>query len=289
MILNSITKVVFSVIVLSNVQTYCEEVSSDNIRISGRTLSTFAEDSFVLETDKYNYKIEKTILSKEVVRMLERASGQSKLVQVEIPRKAIQYIWPSRKVNVSDSDTRKYSQFTQRLAVEAKENKGLVSLKGTSVYSFSEPYFLVEVGQSIYQLKKSSLSKEQRSLLDAVYPGDRVEIAVKKSAVGLSWNFKQSVARGVASAQPMDEVKYFGSSIQVKGTLLHSFDDPFVLVQSQDAIYQIRRNEISTLVPKALDRPGSSVQLQAPVRAVELIWPSNPGIMHVRFPANALD
>jgi hypothetical protein len=158
------------------------------------------------------------------------------------------------------------------MSSEAGAHKGQVSLRGNTAFSFSEAFFLIQVNDGVYQIRKSALSSEQIEHLTKAGAGGEVDISIPTKAVDLAWSFKQPVIRKTASVENTDKVKMGKSEVGLIGTVLYSFDEPLVLVQSNDVIYQIQRKMISTATPAAFDNPGSKVQLTTPIEAVQFVW-----------------
>jgi hypothetical protein len=240
--------------------------------ITGKALFSFTMDYFFIQTDRYVYKIRKAGLSEELQAKLERASLQSELVQVPIPRAAIDFLWPANFDRAPDRRPIEFQKLASDLKSEVKTGDGQVKLTGTIALSFSEGFFLVEVNKAVYQIRKSALTEAQVKQIAGTGVGERVSTTVPVSAIDLSWSFSDSPDRRVAAAEIPDEAKVNHGEVSLKGTVLYSFNDPMILIQSDDVIYQMDRDSVKTGTPDALNRPGTKIKLTAPVEAVQFMW-----------------
>lgn len=242
------------------------------LKLQGKSLFSFTPDHFILQSDKYFYKISKNGLSVDLVAKLEKSALNNENITVQIPNKKIDYIWPAVFSGSGAKSTAVYATTAAELAAEVTENNGRVQLKGNLILSFSEPYYLIQVNNSIYQLKKSALSNTQIKELQKINLGGRINLSVSQSAVSYTWNFKQDVSRNIASLEEPDEILTNKSYMTLKGTVLYSVNEPIVIIQSSNVVYHIKRKGIVTKNPKLLDVHGSKIQLIVPINEVEFFW-----------------
>ena len=259
-------------------QSMFADTKSNVLPLQGRSLATLTEDYFVVQTDKFFYKIARNGLAPDLSLKLEKGVINNQHLAFNIPQEKIEYVWPvvfweSTKQPENINELNKNELDTNKL-----ENAGKVQLTGVLALSFSAEYYLIQSGYTVYQLKKSSLSQEQLSALKQVGIGEQISIAIPKSSINYSWNFKQVVSRNIASVTPraeLDEMSLNETYLTLKGTVLHSASESTVIVQSKDLIYHLKRNGVLTKTPKLLATNGARIQLMVPVNAIEFFWPVN--------------
>lgn len=260
----------------------------DNIPLKGRSLFSFAPDYFLVQTERYIFKIKRANLPPNSQFLLENASTQGNVIQVNVPRRSVEFLWPTRPYNNLEDTAQKYHAMTTRLGSQARLHDGRLILNGQSKLSFSGEYYLVEVDDAIYQLKKAALLPGQSTRLEQIGPGGRVDIVVPREALQSAWSLKTEPGPQL-QRQLNDEIAISEKVIKIRGTVLYSFNDPLVLVQSRGYIFQIRKNRIATKTPQLLDIPGSKIRLSAPIEAIEFSWFTEPDDLKLkRLPSSLL-
>lgn len=245
------------------------------LRLEGRSLATLTEDYFVVQTDKFFYKINKNGLASDLKVKLENGALNNQNLAVNIPQEKIEYIWPVVFWESNKQLKKDYELNKNELAFNISTNAKKIQLKGVLALSFSPDYYLIQGSDTVYQLKKSSLSKEQLNVIKQIGIGGQISISIPKSAINYSWNFKQIISRNVASIEEPDEMSLNETYLTLKGTVLYSASEPTVIVQSKDLIYHLKRKGVLTKTPKLLGINGARIQLMVPVNAVEFFWPVN--------------
>ena len=259
-----------------------ECVGAEFVELSGKPLFSFTPKHYIFQTGPYIYKINKENLSARAARVLEAASIQGKDITLSLPRRSIEYAWPNQSVGLAETASDTFKNMAARLSHHARTHGGDIELRGKQVYSFSEAFFLVQVGDAVYQIKKAALEVRQFSLFSETAPGGNIELTVPQAAVNLVWNFKQSGVKNTSSVRHEDKVNMGGTSIALTGIVLCSFDEPLVLVQSEGVIYKIRKNQITTSDRRILDSPGARIELKAPIEAIEFAWSVEPSNLEIK-------
>lgn len=256
-------------------RSYAEE-RSELVQLAGKSLFSFTQDHFIIETDRYFYKITKKGLSTAMLSKLENATINNESIALKISSRHIEYVWPTVALGTSccwnGKSKTDYNATAEEIVAKVAESNGRIRLNGNLVLSLSEPYYLIQVKDAVYQLKKSALTNEQTKELNKVSLGSQISISVHQSAVNYSWNLKQNVSRNIASVEERDELSLNKSFMRLKGTVLYSANEPIVIVQSKDMVYHLKRKGILTKNPKLLDVNGSKIQLIVPVNDIEFFW-----------------
>lgn len=246
--------------------------TNSSVLLNGNALFSFTTEHFFLQTDRYVYKIRKDVLPSQLIDRLDEASLQNELVHVSIPRSAIVFLWPAKLEKSRGSGERDFTKLAKDLKSSVQTKNGQVTLTGSIALSFSEGSFLVEVDSAVYQIKKSALTSTQLLQLSGIGIGGRVTATVPQNAIELSWSFRQQPNRKRVTIQIPDGVRTSEGEVLVSGTVLYSFNDPLVLIQSDEVIYQMDRSLLTTQTPDALNVPGSKIQVTAPIAAVQFAW-----------------
>ena len=244
-----------------------------SVQLGGRALMSFTTEHIFLQTDRYVYKLGKQELPTELKVELENASVQNAVVSVTVPRAAIESLWPV--VPREPQADRRHAALAKKPPSDVRVSNGRVTLRGTSVFSFTEDFSHVEAGGSIYQIRKAALTPELLRYFAMLGMGERVEVTVPQNAVEMSWRYQQAPTRRVAAVEEPDEVTVGDKEVEIRGTVLLSFNDLIALIQSKGAIYQVEKKQVITDTPKALDNPGSTVVVTVPKETLQFVWSSD--------------
>lgn len=257
----------------------------DHVQVKGRAMYSFESGYYYLQTDEYVYKINRQKLNKDVAKKVEKASAGANALDVSIPRTAVVFLWPSPYMLEDVKPPKGFARVVASIQDSVKTKGGQLSLHGTSMYSFKKETSLVLVRDQLYELQASMLPVKSRKLLDS--PGARVSIDAPIEAVKLVGTFKGEAAKGPAGHQLRDAFEVVGDNTRLVGVLLCSFEEPYLLVQSEGKIYKVRRDEIKTDTPEKLDNPGTKMQMSFPVDAIDFAWSvDSGGLVLQRAPAN---
>lgn len=238
--------------------------SAEDLQIQGKLLFTFSGMHFVIQAEKAFFQAEKKGLPPATLSKLEKSTGSNEMIAVKIPRSKIVYIWP----NVGPVPVGTVTEIAEEPIAEA----GRIILRGTPQVSFSEEHFLILDQNSVYQITKSALSEKEIEKFAKAGLGARIVIAVPEAAIKGFWSFKQNPSRTIASIEEPDAVEVRNSMLTMRGTILYSADNQFVIVQSGPTIYRLRRNGIGTKRPELLDLNGSRVDLTVAVANIAASW-----------------
>lgn len=238
--------------------------SAEDLQIQGKSLFTFSGQHFVIQAEKAFYLIEKRGLPPATLSRIENSTGNSETISVDIPRSEIDYIWP----NPDSLPSGKVAEVIE----EPKAEKGRIILRGSLNVSFSEEHFLVVDQNSVYHISKSSLSDMEIEKFSKAGFGAHLVIAVPEEAIKGTWTFIQAPSRKIASIEEPDSANVHKSMLTLRGTILYSADNRFVIVQSGPTIYRLRRNGIGTKRPELLDLNGSRVNLTVAVANIVAYW-----------------
>lgn len=249
-------------------------LAGDRVTLTGRALYSFSPDYFLLVTENVVYQISAPSLSERDLKVVNYSSIQNKLISINIPLSSIELSWPYEP-QVSVEESRRIGLRVEGNIKEMEVKQGEMALLGDSIYSFSEPFFLIQSKDRVLRISKSKLSKEQNDLIYSVGPGGRLSLAIPQDSVQSAWNIEQPVEPHKPSRPLMEEYSVKNSVISVTGFVWLSFDESLLLIQSKDTIFQFEKKRVETETPHELNSPGSHVDIRAPLAALKLAWPSD--------------
>ena len=77
----------------------------------------------------------------------------------------------------------------------------------------------------------------------------------------------------IASADRKEDVRLHDELLTITGTLLdNNSNSPFLMIKSNDYIYQVRRDRALASEPEVMDVGSSKLELSIPIEDVESIW-----------------
>lgn len=244
---------------------------SENIQLKGKILFSFTPNHFVLQTDSSLYTISKSKLSLMLKTRLEEFSLQNKYISIKLPKKSVEFSWSGRPYKLEEVMANIRCKSTPALVEKASIRNGKLELSGVTALSFSDNYYLVNARKRFYQIKKSLLSQMQNTQFIKAGIGGNVEISLIKNAVEASWSYQQSKLQKYYEPF-IDDIRYRNNQLFIKGTLLLSYNEPTLVVQSGNEIFHLIRIKARTANPKSFDNPGSRINLVAPILSVQYHW-----------------
>lgn len=254
--------------------TIANAANRSEIQMTGRSFFSFSPEAIIFQTQDYAYKINAHRISPTVRDDLNTAAIQGKTVQILVPQSALEFAWPTVGKSSADSHTA-LNLLSKELRSEAHLKDGFIFLTGASALSLSDRFALIQIGTSIYRLNKADLTSSQIDEVERAGPGDRLQIQVPLKALDLAWTMRREEQVPGRVGGTEDKVSMSSGDVFVRGTLLYSFRDPQVLVQSRNAIFQFKRFAVTTPHPGDLDHPGERIEVHAPVSAIEFVWPAD--------------
>lgn len=235
--------------------------------LTGTPLFTFTNDHIVLQSDRYFYKISKQSLNGVTLKKIDSAIQNHSGITLSISTRDITHAWPANY-----QDTNQNSQKRESTVAQVLENDNKLNFTAQLLYSFADPFVLLQVNNDVYAIEKTLLSKTMLEYLNKHNNGDVVKVSVPKSAVQNKWSFNDQPFRQLASVNEPEDVNVNKSYLRIRGTILYSPSEPSVIVQSQNNIYHLKREAVVTRQPAALSVVGSRVELIVPRNGVEYLW-----------------
>ena len=239
--------------------------AQESLTLTGKAMLALDDSGFMISSGGYYYRVSKQGLSKEQKQKLESDAVHARSATFKVPRKSIEFVWPIPKAG---QDVK---------AVAATENKvklqsGDLHLKGTLLYSFAEPYYLVQSDGKILQISKSRLSGATKAKAAKLQVGDAVDFALPKAAVKYSWAAEAPAYRAPASIEVADSVQSSPGFLRIRGRLLYSASEDMVIIQAENTIFQLKKSGISSRMPASLADVGSQVELVVPSTSIVFYW-----------------
>ncbi len=150
-----------------------------------------------------------------------------------------------------------------------------ITLKGTVIYSFTEPHTLIQTDAYVARVILQRLNANQRKALKGV--GSQLKITVPKEAVDLVWpvNPNQNetlVVEGPTRPTVLKEVKGQKNQVYLEGKVLTSFGKSERLIQVGSYIYRIDSSFLSEDMQKQLVSDHEYTSITIPIKAVLFAW-----------------
>lgn len=242
----------------------------NRVIVRGRALFSFSPSFYMFQTDDYIYKISKKELSPTLSGEFDRSIESGNTKTFRLPQTAIAFVWPNTQKLLGE-DTKRVSEMKD----QAVTSGGKIQMTGRSLLTYDKESALVQVGETIFLLKKSSFDPKRRKYIDGLSPGSRFEMLLPSNSVSGKWSFKSSLNREVASVSKDEKMTLTQEGLNLIGTVLCSFADPFALIQSGNYVYQIKKDLVEARDLAAMNKPGSKVDVTLPLKAVEFFWKTN--------------
>lgn len=140
------------------------------------------------------------------------------------------------------------------------------------VYSFNDSYYLIQVNDFVYQVKNLDLAAQD------IYRLKKIILEAHVSTVNSSVKKDSVIDRRFLASEEFEEaVRISDEGLTIFGTLLSndSYNDsnsPFLILKSNDYIYQIKRQHFFTLTPELLNSHQSKIEVSVPIEDVQYIW-----------------
>lgn len=243
------------------------------ILLKGTPLFSFNPDSVSLQTEKYLYQFSKSLLKASEIKTLEEAIVQNRPIEISLPNSSIEYFWPIKNEPNISSEKDSHNLSKQEVV---NFHQSEIEIKGKSILSLSDPFYLLRSGNLVLQIKKSELNSSQNRILSEALPGNAVNIIVPNQALNLVWNYGQPTEKLNPAKIFKEKYSLENGQIRITGIMLLSQEEPIVLMQSNGLIFQLKKSGITTKNRSLLDSPGSHVSLRAPYKAVSYVWPAKP-------------
>jgi hypothetical protein len=260
---------------------------SDQSRTAVAAVLSFEDSYYLLQTDHDFFRVEKSKLAPELRADLDRAVETGDPRGFAIPHQAISYAWP-----VSPSPESETPFFPQNHSTPSNDRISRhgeeVEVAGTLAISFQESQYIVLSNGKLYLIFKSSLGENVNQRLDKIVPGERVTIKIPGRTLVEAGRFAfPADSNPVAGSAEPEGIKTRGRHLTIRGVVLHSFNDAFVVLRANQNYFQLDRARIEVPIRGNLNLPGSFVKVRAPLEAVKFIWtiPANENRPSVRAPA----
>ncbi len=154
-----------------------------------------------------------------------------------------------------------------------------VSVTGTVLYSFSEPYVLIQTKDYVARIIVSRLTPQQKSQLKSV--GSTIAVEVPRSAVDLVWPVDPNKNETLVVNNPLppamlESVKGQQNQIHLSGKVLSdSGSEPNKSersIQVGSYIYRINISTLSRDLQKTLTSPNAQVSVAIPTKSILFAW-----------------
>ncbi len=247
--------------------------------LDGELLLTTDNHHFVVQTDKYFFRINRAKLDADLQRRLEQAAFAHAKARFSTPGDSIELRWPT----VLPPGKSSLKELEREVPDKVQVLGDKIAVKGKLALSFNDEHFLVQSDGKLYRLDRKSLNADLNQSLEKTSIGDKVNLTVDLASaqhVGTLIDSSRMPASVAQADRTQDEAITFGKGmLRIVGTLVHSFDTPLVIIQVKDTFLQLKRDGLvftDGTKPADIEKPGRHVNVQAPLHAVDFIWSYDP-------------
>lgn len=247
--------------------------------LDGELLLTTDDHHFVVQTDKYFFRINRAKLDADLQRRLEQAAFAHAKARFSTPGDSIEFRWPT----VLPPGKSSLKELEREVPDKVQVLGDKIAVKGKLALSFNDEHFLVQSDGKLYRLDRKSLSADLNQSLAKTPIGDKVNLTVDLASaqhVGTLIDSSRMPASVAQADRTQDEAITFGKGmLRIVGTLVHSFDTPLVIIQVKDTFLQLKRDGLvftDGTKPADIEKPGRHINVQAPLHAVDFIWRYDP-------------
>lgn len=249
--------------------------SGQHVLLKGKALFSFSTEDLFIQTEKYIYRVTKASLPESTSAELEMAALDGQKIAVKVPLNGIRFSWVSPTSHESRQRNEHQKKSRQEQRVTGKD--GVLHVQGVRLLSFSDDSFLIGVNQNIYQISKREVPVDSLTLIDKTEIGEQVDLLFPQNAIINAWSYElpeRQDSRGLPqlSAKPAIAQEQRGQRLVIRGTLLSSFENNAVLVETERSIYSLERSKLDVRTPKALDVIGASIEVSLPIEAIHYTW-----------------
>ncbi len=237
-------------------------VQHREVEVKGRVLASFDEDYALLETKSKMFRIRVSELSSLQRQNLKRLSSEMKL---RVPASAIDLSWsiyPSRKLGVPVVRLEQPPKAMERL----KSHDGYIEIVGRKLPSIPSETAFVQVNNRVYVIHKDRISVEARENLES----GEVNAVIPQGSLLFSW--KIDSAKPQQAVRERHSIELAGNNVKIVGRALHSFEEPYALIQADNAILRLQRANLSKEQGTLLNDVGSTVNMKVPGEAISYLW-----------------
>lgn len=162
------------------------------------------------------------------------------------------------------------------------EKSERIQLYGKPLFSFTQDHFIIETDKAYYKIAKKDLpanllTKLEKSLIN----NKQIEFEIAQNKIEYSWpvaNTMTTAAQDVVSNEPSVVKDAKTGQLTLNGSFVSSFADGEYLIQANDAIYQLKKSDLSDSQVQALNKlsQGEDVHVSIPQEAVHYLWSFKP-------------
>ncbi len=240
--------------------------SAEPSEIRGKVLFSFEGPHYLIQSGEYILRLKKKSLNHNLQGQLEKVGSN---VDISIPFESIDMAWKSW----SDEDGIK-----RYVAVQSKDLRSVPKLKqagsnlvivGEVLNPLEKSYAFVQAGNTFLRLKRSNADVQKA--LDKASAGP-ISLKVPVAAIDFVWTTEVESKSVAKSSADVSSVSVVEDQLMIKGQMLHSFQEPYVLVQAKDHIFQIKKSALSPLQLSKMEKSPSLVSVIVPPEGISLSW-----------------
>jgi hypothetical protein len=247
------------------------ETREPALTVAGQVLFSFEDPHYLVQSGDFIFRLKKSGLSSSLQESLSTVGGR---IRITIPVASIDMAWraidPKDRalghVNVRPNDLAQAPGF--------KRAKNGFEIAGTVLPSFNDSYLIVQSGDSLIRIKEKPGDKG--GALARAKAGDVLTLKIPPASIDLVWLARTNTPLGRSPAsqgtQPDIVAHMHDGQVLIRGRMHHSFQEPHVLIQANDTIYQIKKASLSPADAAKLEGSPSRVSIVVPEAGVLMNW-----------------
>jgi hypothetical protein len=238
-------KLLIPVFIFGVVWLFSQSANSNRV-LQGKVWHSFDGELCVIESGDKFYYLSKKSISQNSARELEQVGSH---VSVVVPERAIKFV---------------ETPGLQRLEASAKDPKekvevknGRINMKGRLLPSIEGTAASIEIENFVYRVDSNYIAP-------AAKPGEFIEVTMPVAAI-------KSVYELPSENGGNSDAKETGG-IAIRGEVLYSFTDAFVLLKVGNLIYRLQREYLTNAQTEQLNHIGSYVNITVPKTSIDSSW-----------------
>lgn len=255
----------FAVLLFTIVWIFAQTANSDRV-IQGKVWHSFDDELCVIESGSMFYYLSKKSMSVDSAQKLRQIGAE---VSVVVPERAIKFV-ESTKLQRTEAQNK-----SPKERVEVKS--GRINMKGRLLPS-TENAASIAIENFVYRVDSNYIAP-------AAMPGEFIDVTMPVAAIKSVYELPQNIIRNHESDEPRGITVVSETEYNLRGEVLYSFTDAFVLLKVGNFIYRLQRGFLTTAQAAQLSHIGSDVNITVPASSIDSSWSYDDGNSQ-RMPAS---
>lgn len=245
------------------------QTANSNKVLRGKVWHSFDDTLCVIESDNNFYYLHKKSVSKDVAYELTQVGKE---VSVVVPENAIKFV---ENPTVANTNIKFASDPVE--TVEVKDGK--IRMKGKLLPSTEGNTYSVEIGNFVYRIGQGYIASNTKY-------GEHLELVLPVSAIQSVYELPHNPLKKPSLEEAGEISLLANDQYNIRGEVLYSFTDAYVLLKVKGLIYRLERDFLSTQQMEQVSHIGSAVNITVPARSIDSYWNAESDFSDLRLPAS---